>query len=62
MKPVHLDTVHLNITAQQGSGNLLGNLLCAVAGLLDNTGGGGGGAITGVVNLLNQILGILQGL
>jgi hypothetical protein len=34
---VFLDTVHLNITAQQGPGNLLGNLLCAVAGLLDNT-------------------------
>jgi hypothetical protein len=36
---VHLDTVHLNITAQQGPGNLLGNLLCAVAGLLDANGG-----------------------
>ena len=34
---VHLDTVHLNITAQRGPGNLLGNLLCAVAGLLNNT-------------------------
>ena len=32
---VTLDTVHLNITAEQGPGNLLGNLLCAVAGLLD---------------------------
>src|SRR4051794_2561191 len=32
---VHLDTVHLNITAQSGPGNLLGNLLCAVAHLLD---------------------------
>ena len=29
---VHLDTVHLNITAQSGPGNLLGDLLCAVAG------------------------------
>ena len=27
---------------QSGAGNLLGNLLCAVAGLLDNTGGLGG--------------------
>jgi hypothetical protein len=36
---VHLDTVHLNITAQRGPGNLLGNLLCAVAGLLDQNGG-----------------------
>jgi hypothetical protein len=34
---VHLDTVHLNITAQPGPGNLLGNLLCAIAGLLDQT-------------------------
>jgi len=49
---VHLDTVHLNITAQQGPGNLLGNLLCAVAGLLD---GGGGGFLA---NLLNQLLGL----
>ena len=33
---VHLDEVVLNITAQSGSGNLLGNLLCAIAYLLDN--------------------------
>ena len=52
---VHLDTVHLNITAQQGPGNLLGNLLCAVAGLLDNAGGPAGG----LAGLLNQILAIL---
>jgi hypothetical protein len=50
---VHLDTVHLNITAQQGPGNLLGNLLCAVAGLLDNSGTGG---LNGVAALLNNIL------
>ena len=49
---VHLDTVHLNITAQRGPGNLLGNLLCAVAGLLDNTGGGN------LANLLNNLLGL----
>jgi hypothetical protein len=52
---VHLDTVHLNITAQQGPGNLLGNLLCAVAGLLD----GPGGALNGLAALLNRILAIL---
>jgi len=49
---VHLDTVHLNITAQRGPGNLLGNLLCGIAGLLD---GGGGG---GLANLLNRLLGL----
>ena len=63
---VDLNQVHLNITAQQGPGNLLGNLLCAVAGLLDNTGGGGGGGLSGllqsITNLLNQILGALGGI
>ena len=34
---VALDTVHLNITAVPGAGNLLGNLLCGVAGLLDQS-------------------------
>ena len=43
--------MHLNITAESGPGNLLGNLLCAVAGLLDN-----GGALTSIASLLNQIL------
>lgn len=51
---VTLDTVHLNITAEQGPGNLLGNLLCAVAGLLD-----GGLNLNGIAQLLNQILMIL---
>lgn len=32
---VHLDKIVLDITAQAGPGNLLGNLLCAIAGLLD---------------------------
>src|SRR5215210_3574370 len=32
---VHLDTVHLNITAQQGPGNLLGNLLCGLTNALN---------------------------
>src|SRR4051812_38591733 len=60
---VHLDRVHLNITAESGPGNLLGNLLCAVAGLLDPaTGGGGLGAILNqIVALLNQILGAIGG-
>jgi hypothetical protein len=49
---VHLNQVHLNITAQQGPGNLLGNLLCGVANLLNGPGGGGG-----LATLLNQLLG-----
>src|SRR5512144_1772845 len=32
---VHLDRVVLDITAEPGPRNLLGNLLCAIAGLLD---------------------------
>jgi hypothetical protein len=34
---IHLNRVVLDITAQSGPGNLLGNLLCAVAHLLDRT-------------------------
>jgi hypothetical protein len=48
---VHLDQIVLDIDAQSGPGNLLGNLLCAVAGLLDN-----GGVLTSIASLLNQIL------
>jgi hypothetical protein len=51
---VHLDTVHLNITAQQGPGNLLGNLLCGIANALN-----GGAPANVLANLLNQILAIL---
>src|SRR5689334_20449027 len=32
---IHLDRIVLDITAQSGPGNLLGNLLCSIAGLLD---------------------------
>ena len=53
---IHLDRVELNITAESGPGNLLGNLLCAVAGLLD---GGLQGLLGRLVNLLNRILGQL---
>ena len=49
---VHLDKVVLDITAQQGPGNLLGNLLCALAGLLD----GGLDLNALIVGLLNRIL------
>jgi hypothetical protein len=55
---VDLNQVVLNITAESGPGNLLGNLLCAVAGLLD-----GGGALQtllqGIASLLNQLLAAL---
>jgi hypothetical protein len=48
---VDLNQVHLVITAVQGPGNLLGNLLCAVANLLN-----GGGPLGGLAGLLNNIL------
>ena len=59
---VHLDTVVLDIVAQPGPGNLLGNLLCAVAGLLDDAGGFGGvigGLLNDLIGLLEDILGQL---
>ena len=55
---VDLNQVHLVITAVRGPGNLLGNLLCAVAGLLDNP-GGNGGAIQNLLDQINAILGRL---
>lgn len=55
---VFLDTVHLNITAQQGPGNLLGNLLCAVAGLLNGP-TGVNAVLNQIAKLLNRLLGIL---
>jgi hypothetical protein len=51
---VHLDRVVLDITAQSGPGKLLGNLLCAVANLLN-----GGSPLTSLASLLNQILRII---
>jgi len=53
---VDLNQVILNITAQPGAGQLLGNLLCAVAGLLDQN-----SSLTLVTDLLNVILGVLNG-
>jgi hypothetical protein len=58
--PLHLDVlglqvdlsrVILDITAQSGAGNLLGNLLCGVANLLNDPGG--------LANLLNRIIALL---
>lgn len=55
---VHLDQVELDITAQSGPGNLLGNLLCAVAGLLDGP-TGLSAIVDQLARLLNQLLGAL---
>jgi len=55
---VDLNQVVLNITAVTGNGNLLGNLLCAVANLL-NGGGPLQNLLNGVAGILNQILGAL---
>jgi hypothetical protein len=52
---IDLAPISLVITAQQGAGNLLGNLLSAVAGLLDR-----GGPLTGITGLLNNILRALR--
>jgi hypothetical protein len=48
---VDLSRIVLDITAQTGAGNLLGNLLCAVANLLNDP--------NGLARLLNQILALL---
>ena len=59
--PFHLDLlglvvdipnpINLNIVAQSGPGNLLGNLLCGVTNLLN-----GGGALSQIASGLNHIL------
>jgi hypothetical protein len=54
---VTLNQVNLNITAIPGAGNLLGNLLCDVAGLLNP--GGGGLNLSSLVTVLNQLLAAL---
>ena len=48
---IDLSQIVLDITAESGAGNLLGNLLCAVANLLNNP--------SGLVDLLNRILAAL---
>jgi hypothetical protein len=48
---IDLSRIVLDITAQTGAGNLLGNLLCAVANLLNDP--------SGLAKLLNSILAIL---
>jgi hypothetical protein len=48
---VDLSRIVLDITAEAGAGNLLGNLLCSVANLLNSP--------TGLARLLNQVLAAL---
>lgn len=65
LAPLYLDLLGLvvelpnplviDVDAVPGAGNLLGNLLCAVTGLLDNPSGN----LNGVTNLLNRIFSIL---
>jgi hypothetical protein len=52
---IDLSPVHLTIVAVPGSGNLLGNLLCAIAHLLDNPTPN----LNLLAGLLNRLLGLL---
>jgi hypothetical protein len=52
---VHVDQIVIDITAQPGPGNLLGNLLCAITGLLDNN-----GPLAIIEDLLNSLLDVLN--
>ena len=54
---VDLNQVILNVFALTGAGNLLGNLLCALTGLLDIP-----GAIAAITHILDMVNGILGGL
>ena len=58
---VQLNQVVLDITAERGPGNLLGNLLCAIAGLLD---GVDLGEVLGnlLQNLIDALIRLLEGL
>ena len=52
---VHVDKIVVDITAQSGPGNLLGNLLCGLANALN-----GGVSATTIANILNHILAVLK--
>ena len=52
---VHVDRIVIDISAQPGPGNLLGNLLCAIAGLLDQP----GAPLNIITELLNALLDLL---
>jgi hypothetical protein len=50
-----LSPIQLDLDAAPGPGNLLGNLLCVLTGLLD-----GGGLLTQILGVLDRINGILD--
>lgn len=50
---IDLSEIVLDVNAVPGSGNLLGNLLCSLTGLLD------GGPLSAIQNLINQINNLL---
>jgi hypothetical protein len=52
---VHVDKIVIDITAQPGEGNLLGNLLCAIANLFN-----GGAPLDIVRDLLSSLLDLLN--
>jgi hypothetical protein len=52
---VHLNQLVLDVTAQSGPGNLLGNLLCSVAGLLNGP-SVLGNQTSGLLNIFQQLL------
>ena len=54
---VTTNEIHLDVAAQPGSGNLLGNLLCAVTNLLNGVNLG-----TAITNLLNTATTLLNNL
>lgn len=54
---VDLNQVILDVTAVTGAGNLLGNLLCALLGILDIP-----GAIAAITHILDSVNAILSGL
>ena len=52
---VHVDRIVIDITAQPGPGNLLGNLLCAIAGLFDAN-----APLDIIADLLGSLLDVLR--
>lgn len=52
---VDLSAISLDVTAVPGAGNLLGNLLCAITGLLDNA----GNPTNAIANLLDRVFSLL---